>query len=274
MRPNQITTDYAFRDYGNQTRFVDASGSSLVSGKQAALLKAEPSAGLSVSTTPLSFGKFQSLNAHLNSLAKSIRVADSVMQKIGGFLEEMKKGLEALAKSYPPFPPGSEERVKYLEGYTGLRVQIDQLTMPPKDDGARRILADLEITGEAGEGGLQGNVRAQQVHAGPNGLDIPDLPRDATDEQILAAMEKLGKSSETLEAKRNKLAEDVESLKRQGDFKPTWNKTHPSYGEEMKAAEEEEFFADRTSAEVKYSLSEQWGLTLTEKQTTLARFLS
>jgi hypothetical protein len=281
MRPNQITTDHAFRDYGNQTRFVDASGSSLASGKQAASMKTDAGTGVSVSTTPASFGKLQAVNAHLNSVAKSIRVADSVMQRIGGFLDEMEKGLESVAKSYPPFPPGSEERVKYLEGYTGLRAQIDQLTMPPRDEGARRILSDPQRTGEPGDwevpgadGGVQGTVRAQQVHPGPDGLDIPALPKDAGDEEILGALEKLGKAKETLEIKRSKLAEDVENLKRQSAFKITWKKMHPSYGEEMKAAEEEEFFADRTSADVKYSLSRQYGLTLTETQTTLAQFLS
>jgi len=249
MRTNQITNDHSFWEYGNQTRFPDALGSASSSGKQAISAKGDPNSELNVSRTPTTFGRLQAVNAHLSALAKSIGLSDSVMRRIGGLLEEMEKSLNAVVKSYPPFPAGSEERVKYLESYTGLRAQIDQLTMPPKEEDTRRLIGDSD------------------------GLDIPSLTKDASDEQILGALERISTSKETLEMKRERLAEEMEKLKRQSDFKLTWKKIHPSYGEEMRAAEEEEFFADRASADVKYSLSTQWGSTVTVTQTALAQFL-
>lgn len=249
MRTNRITLEHNSWDYGTQTRLVDTAGSAFAPGKQVISVKADPGAGVNVSGTPTTLGRLQALNARLNAVAKSIGHSDSVMRKIGGLLEEMEKRLDAAAKSYPPFPPGSEERVKYLESYTGLRAQIDQLTIPPREDDTRRVLEDS------------------------NGLDIPDLPKDASDEQIRGALEKIGDSKETVEIERGKLAEGLEKLKRQSEFKLAWKKIHPSYGEEMRAAEDEEFLADRASADVKDSLSTQWGSTLTATQTALAQSL-
>lgn len=46
-------------------------------------------------------------------------------------LREMKDNLVAIVKNYPPFPPDSRERQRYLEMAEGLRKQMEALIVPP-----------------------------------------------------------------------------------------------------------------------------------------------
>lgn len=48
----------------------------------------------------------------------------------------MRREIEALVKNYPPFPPGSEERLQYLRSISALRQQLDALTVPPRIEAA------------------------------------------------------------------------------------------------------------------------------------------
>lgn len=55
-------------------------------------------------------------------------------------------------------------------------------------------------------------IRNQQVHTGPAGLNIPELPEDATDDEIIAALANLEAAQKRLFAKRQALAEDAEGF--------------------------------------------------------------
>lgn len=55
-------------------------------------------------------------------------------------------------------------------------------------------------------------IRNQQVHTGPAGLNIPELPEDASDDEIRAALVNLDEAGTTLLAKRRALAEDTEKF--------------------------------------------------------------
>lgn len=48
---------------------------------------------------------------------------------------EMRANLVAIVKNYPPFPPESEERQRYLELAVGLRKQMEALMVPPPEKG-------------------------------------------------------------------------------------------------------------------------------------------
>lgn len=51
----------------------------------------------------------------------------------------MRRQIDAWVKNYPPFPPGSEERLQYLRSISALRQQLDALTVPPRQEMASRI---------------------------------------------------------------------------------------------------------------------------------------
>jgi len=53
-------------------------------------------------------------------------------------------------------------------------------------------------------------IRNQQVHTGPAGLNIPELPEDASDDEIIAALANLEAAQKRLLAKRKALSEDAE----------------------------------------------------------------
>lgn len=55
-------------------------------------------------------------------------------------------------------------------------------------------------------------IRNQQANTGPVGLNIPELPEDASDDEILAALANLDAAKTKLFAKRRALAEDAEEL--------------------------------------------------------------
>jgi len=55
-------------------------------------------------------------------------------------------------------------------------------------------------------------IRKQQVHTGPAGLNIPELPEDASDDEIIAALANLEAAQKRLLAKRKALAEDAEGI--------------------------------------------------------------
>lgn len=57
-----------------------------------------------------------------------------VLARAGEITAGIERQIEALVKNYPPFPPGSEERLSYLRSISSLRQQLDALTLPPATD--------------------------------------------------------------------------------------------------------------------------------------------
>jgi hypothetical protein len=92
----------------------------------------------------LNFVELQKINDNLNSVAKNQRV----FEKANDFIERMKAQLEQIQKQFPPFPPGSEDRVRALRSYTYFRNLIDQLTIPPPDETQIGAMKELINTSE------------------------------------------------------------------------------------------------------------------------------
>ena len=86
----------------------------------------------------------------LNDTAKSIRIADESMQKINEYVDQMKANLTAIVKQYPPYPPGSEERVSFLRSFNAFRQLIDRLSFNTSDKGTAKIISGLN--GKINEG--------------------------------------------------------------------------------------------------------------------------
>ncbi len=163
------------------------------------------------------FSKQQMTTSNLNAVARSIRVVDKTMKEIGTQIDDMKSQLQTHVKNYPPFPPGSEERVKMLKSFSAFRKLIDELTIPPNDDQAARIMNTASSqTGDSGivleHKGFAKAIRSQPVGTGPDGLDIPEFPSSATDEDFRFMIGKLDKASATLETRRAGLQADANDI--------------------------------------------------------------
>ena len=156
----------------------------------------------------------------INSAAATVRTADAVMQKIDNQIDQMKNQLMEHVKQYPPFDKASAERIRLLKQFVGFRKQIDQLTFPPDNYGAMKIMADPSQVGDAGDweieldnnNGNQTTIHSRQVHSGPEGLDIRKLPDEAGDDEIYAAIENLDSAKEILSHRRNALSLDFRNM--------------------------------------------------------------
>jgi hypothetical protein len=54
------------------------------------------------------------------------------MGQIEKSASSLREKITTMQRTLPPFPPGSQERVRLLKSYVGLRKLIEQLTIPPE----------------------------------------------------------------------------------------------------------------------------------------------
>ena len=131
----------------------------------------------------------------------------------------MKARLITIIKQYQPFPPRSEERIRLLRAFNAFRKQIDQLTIPPREEFAKRLMADPAVVLEAGDwdvmlgdSGSFGTLHDQQVHTGSKGLNITEIPEDATDKEVQTSLKNLDASREIIRQRRRILAEGAMTI--------------------------------------------------------------
>jgi len=164
------------------------------------------------------FSKLQVSNFGINTAAQSIRIADRAMEKIETHIDRIKDKLLIHVKKYPPFLAGSKERVELSNNFNVFRKLIDQLTFPPEDKTAGKIMAnpssfeskDRDIVVE--HKGFSKTVHNRQVHTGPDGLDIPKLSGHATNDDIDLMIKKLDFAKDTLIKRRSGLAADASGI--------------------------------------------------------------
>lgn len=68
----------------------------------------------------------------LHERAGHIRSLDAGLQTVMGHIRKMTGDIQAFKKNFPPFPTGSEERVRLLNSFSAIRKQIARLTIPPE----------------------------------------------------------------------------------------------------------------------------------------------
>jgi hypothetical protein len=159
-------------------------------------------------------GQRQSINSSLNGTAISIRTADRTMRTIGNHINSMRSQLDIIVKHYPPFLSTSPDRIKALRSFSAFRKEIDELTVPPLDNGAAKIMADPAVFPQAGSqtvdlgNGGSGTIQGQQVHTGSTGLNIPALSDTATDAEIHAAIKSLDAAQITLGQRQTGMSMD------------------------------------------------------------------
>lgn len=66
-----------------------------------------------------------------NRTAAAIRATDQAAEMLGQKIDAAKKPLQTIVKNFPPFAQEDKERMELLRSYTGIRKEIDQLTLPP-----------------------------------------------------------------------------------------------------------------------------------------------
>ncbi len=110
----------------------------------------------------------QKINENLNAIAETRRILEKRFQKINDYVEKMKEQLGTIRKQFPPFPPGSEERVRALRGYAYFRKLFDQLTLSSPKEILTKPMEELARISEASESdekvaGMQSPTPDQRV---------------------------------------------------------------------------------------------------------------
>ena len=167
-----------------------------------------------IAKSTLEFDRLTARDDRARVVAAGIRTMDQTMETVGTTVEVMKKDLEVITKSFPPYPSNSEERVKRLNSYAELRAVIDRLTSPP-DDSAQKLAQRKELaailsndyTFIVGQNGMTKTVLKEGVHYGPTGLYIPELtPPEAVDDRTIGqAVKQLDAAGELIHARREAL---------------------------------------------------------------------
>ncbi len=142
------------------------------------------------------FNTLEQTNAEHQQIAQQIRQVSETVEAIGAHLSRMRSTLEPIVKIYPPYPPGSSERIDALRQFSAIRKMIDQLTASQPDEGIGAVVArkdDPHPDGPAlhiSAGGHTLQFSRLPLHSGQGALDIPDIPINASDGQVSDALER------------------------------------------------------------------------------------
>ncbi len=107
---------------------------------------------------------------------------DQQLDQIEKTASSLKEELNNIRRTLPPFPPGSQERVRFLKGYIGLRKLIEQLTVPP----------DLTF------------IRFKAA------IQIPEMGAQSSDQEWDKVISALDKTQEAIQQKRASLESGIE----------------------------------------------------------------
>jgi flagellin-like hook-associated protein FlgL len=235
-------------------------------------------------------GHLQAVNSGLESVAISIRGADTAMAAIGEHIDQM---IETV-KLFPPYPEGdnAEERIRMLRSFSGLRKLIDQLTTPSKDDLGQTIMSDPATNPEVPDSwpvivNEQGDVRTigkHEVHPGPTGLNIPEITEADLTENGQAggplSRQKLDDIAANLEnakailrQRRDALGSDAAAIFRAKSSNEEAAAFYTSYAENLGAADDNETAAQVTSIQLKQSLALQSLGSITSLRSELVALL-
>lgn len=98
-------------------------------------------------TSHAGFAALASVKDAAGDLALSLRLGQQSLVQAAALVQEMRQDAQTILKNYPPFPPGNEQRMNYLNSIVGLRRQLEALTFPPVESAAEPVyyprLSDL-----------------------------------------------------------------------------------------------------------------------------------
>lgn len=163
--------------------------------------------------------------------------------------------------------------MKRLKSINAFRRLIDKLTIPPpNEEFAAKIMPDHDVVAKTNDSQkMSGENKLHQT--GSEGLDIPQLPEDASDEKVYAFAEKLDAAGEMLGQMRSELTAGAAKIAESYEGEAEVAEIYPSYGEEIKSADMEAE-AELRSSDLSYALTIESGMTLTEAQSQLLSLLN
>jgi hypothetical protein len=140
----------------------------------------------------IELGDILNIKSGINNIAEHIRTVNNSINSAQILVEKIKNDLKIIRKNFPPFPPGSEERVQLLKNIQAFQKQINELTFPPLK------LDEWDIIG------------VNNHAAYPSRLDIDNmkstyLDDNATNEQIVSSAKQFDAIDEKLFQKKTEL---------------------------------------------------------------------
>ena len=115
MITSKIAANQAFAQVNRMHKVDDASRQHHGRDEAIKTPKGETIDGIKAEISSFSLNPSHQFNTEFNAVVKSIRIADKAMGEIETNIEQMESEVEMFIKQYPPFPPGSEDRVKLSE---------------------------------------------------------------------------------------------------------------------------------------------------------------
>lgn len=135
-----------------------------------------------VATRHVGFSVLATAKDEATRAAQSIRDANQALVQADTQLRNMEERVR-MVKNYPPFPPGNEQRMAYINSINGLRRQLEAMTIPPVQSGVEPVFY-------------------------PRETDLPDLdPSAASDADVARFGAGLGDARAKLDNGFRKLAE-------------------------------------------------------------------
>jgi uncharacterized phage infection (PIP) family protein YhgE len=151
------------------------------------------------------FNKLEAANSQVQQLAQHIRQVNQSMETIDSHLSEMRAKLEHIVKIYPPYPPGSAERIEAIRQFSALRKMIDQMTRSVEHGPAGA--SDLETPSSKNKLSIDRLARLGQGE-----LDIPEISASASDEQLSGALERTIAAQADLQVRQHSFIAEVNRI--------------------------------------------------------------
>jgi len=137
-----------------------------------------------VATRHVGFSALATAKDEATRAAQSIREVNQALGQVEVQMERLAQRVQVV-KNYPPFPPGNEQRLEYINSINGLRKQLEAMSVPPVQEGVVPVFY-------------------------PRESDLPVLdPGSASDEDVAMFGARLDQAGAKLEAGFRKLAESA-----------------------------------------------------------------
>ena len=147
----------------------------------------------------------EQVNSAWNAMAGQIRSIDARLQVIERHINKMTGDIRAFEKNFPPFPRGSEERVRLLNSFSAIRKQIARLTMPPEKEIMSTIMNGVTSQPDSSTNMVE---RFEQLLQSVETL-FPNDPDEPSDTAFKELGEKLQTLLEFISQKRTELVEQA-----------------------------------------------------------------
>lgn len=275
MNASNIEIKRAIYNVKNITETMDLLSNKLATGKEIESAKDDPVGWMKIKSNRRSFDTLQAINTGLNSAAMNINIVDKVMETIAEYIDQMKAQLERMYDE-----KDINARNATIDIFNSLCDQINDLTQPENDDGARKIMADPLLVPEAGdltiivgERGSEKTIHSQEIHTGPNGLDIPQLAYGLSNNEITLQINNLDSAKEKLRQRQSSLAVEAVSVEHAIEYNSRFANLHLNYAEENETADTMELAAEYNSIELRHTLAVEVIGKLCESQEMLLSLL-